>query len=63
MPWSALAYSGFSTMKCRVNKSFPGNSVLGNIRVELAEKTGGLNRSMQRWLGAYQREFQSPKFF
>jgi hypothetical protein len=33
-----------------------------NLETELAEKSGGLNRSMQRWLAVYSPAFQSPKF-
>jgi hypothetical protein len=33
------------------------------IVLELPAESGGLNGSMQHWLGVYQREFQSLKFF
>jgi len=32
------------------------------LQSQLAEKSGGLNRSLQHWLGVYPLAYQSPKF-
>jgi hypothetical protein len=42
---------------------FPLRAGFSSFRaIGAAEKTGGLNRSVQHWLEVYLREFQRPKF-
>ena len=57
-----------SNGSCRKDKTLlaPRKSAFGQVRfggqIEVAENPGGLNRSMQHWLGVYSPAFQSPKF-
>jgi hypothetical protein len=47
----------------RSSGPFPENGVFGNELIELSKNVGGLNWSMQHWLGVYSPGFQSPRSF
>jgi hypothetical protein len=58
-------------MACARRVSESGSRLVGRVgyssqrglSAELPETSGGLNRSMQHWLGVYSPRFQSPRSF
>src|SRR5258708_39424248 len=56
--WRSRRRISWSRTSCK-----RGFEKLRRLRFELAQNVGGLNGSMQHWLGVYSPEFQSPRFF